>query len=357
MKTRNELTRKGLYVLFIAFIVVLGGCVERQEVVVDRNLEEGPASDPVVIGFSLGTLKEERWQKDRDFFLERSKELGASVILLSANADKNMQLSQIENLILQKVDVLVIVPEDAGAVAPYIEKAHAAGIPVLSYDRLITGSDVDFYVSFDNKRVGELQAEGVLDKVSKGRFAYVGGAPTDNNAFLLKEGSMKVLDEKMKSGEITLVYDSFTPEWKSDLAYAGLKEFLSDGEVDAVIAANDGTAFGVIKALDEVGLAGKIPVSGQDAELSACQRVVEGTQTMTVYKPIKALAYRASEIAVELAKGISPQSNSKVFNGKIDITSYLLSPTAVTKENMEETIIADGYHSYEGVYGKIRYDG
>ncbi|MCM2325078.1 MAG: substrate-binding domain-containing protein, partial [Candidatus Woesearchaeota archaeon] len=148
-----------------------------------------------------------------------------------------------------------------------------------------------------------------------------------------------------------LVYDSFTPEWKPDMAYAGLKEFLLQGEVDAVIAANDGTAFGVINALDEVGLAGKIPVSGQDAELSACQRVVKGTQTMTVYKPIKALAYRASEIAVGLAKGISPQSNSKVFNGKIDVTSYLLSPTAVTKENMDETIIADGYHSSEEVYG------
>jgi D-xylose transport system substrate-binding protein len=303
------------------------------------------------IGFALGDLREERWQKDRDLFVAAAEKAGAYVQVTSANSDADLQVTQIENLISQGVNVLVILPYDAVKTAPLIDLAHKANIKVLSYDRLITNADVDFYVTFDNAKVGKLEAEGVTAVTSKGNFAYVGGAPTDNNSVLLKQGSMEVLDPLIKNGSIKLVVDKPTPDWKPDEAYKTIKEYLtSGGKLDAVVAANDGTALGSIRALKEFNLDGKIPVSGQDAELSACQRIVQGTQTVTVYKPIQALAEKAAEIAVTMAQGAMPVKNSEVANGKINVPSYFLEPIAVTKENMDATIIKDGYHTKDEVY-------
>jgi D-xylose transport system substrate-binding protein len=344
-----------IFMIFCVFAasIILGGC----KISGVANKDASPTSDTeekLVIGFSLGTLKEERWRQDRDLFVERVNELGATVNVLSANADPELQMSQAENLILQKVDVLVIVPEDAEKTALIVKKAHDAGIKVLSYDRLIKNSDVDFYISFQNEKVGVLQAKRILDEVDKGNFAYIGGAPTDNNAYQFRKGAMDTLSDKIKSGDIVLIYDNFTTEWKPEIAYMHMKDVLSNNEkIDAVIVGNDGTASGVIKALTEAGLAGKIPVSGQDAELGGCQRIVEGTQTMTVYKPIKLLAYKAAELAVELAKGDMPQANGLVDNGKINVSSYLLEPLMVDKSNMMDTIIKDGFHTYEEVYQNI----
>jgi D-xylose transport system substrate-binding protein len=243
------------------------------------------------------------------------------------------------------------VPADSEKIAPVIAEAHAAGAKVIAYDRLIKNSDLDTYISFDNVKVGQLEAQSVVDKVSKGNFAYIGGSPTDNNAFLVKQGSMVILDPLVKSGAIKLVINQFMDNWDPTQAYKTIKDYLATGKtIDAIVAANDGTAFGSIQALQEKGLAGKIPVSGQDADLAACQRIVAGTQTATVYKPIKSLADKAAEMAVDLAKGKTPETNNKVNNGKIDVPSFLLDPVIVNKENMMDTVIKDGFHSYSEVY-------
>jgi D-xylose transport system substrate-binding protein len=308
--------------------------------------------DKPLIGFSMDTLKEERWQKDKDMFEGKLKELGADVKTLAANGDDAAQLSQAEQLISEGVDVLVVVPHNAEATAAIVEKAHKEGIKVISYDRLIKNSDVDYYVSFDNVRVGELQAQAIIDKAPKGNFAYIGGADTDNNAHLFRDGAMKELKQHP---DIKVVYDQYSKDWKPEEALKNMENALTanNNNIQAVIAANDGTAGGAIQALTAQSLAGKIPVSGQDAELAACQRIVEGTQTMTIYKPVKSIATKAAEMAVAIAKGEPVQADQKVNNGKIDVPSILLDPIKVTKENMNDTIIKDGWQKLEDVYKNV----
>ena len=265
----------------------------------------------------MGAIREERWFKDRDLFIQKAQELGAEVIVSLSDYDSAEQVSQIENLVSQGASVIVIIPSDSEKIGPAIEKANQDGVKVIAYDRLIKNSNVDLYISFDNVKVGELEAESVLSVVNKGKFAYIGGSSTDNNSFLLKEGTMNVLDKKIKNGDIKLVVDEFTLDWKPEEAYKTMKKYLDSGQtIDAVIAANDGTASGVIRALKEKGLDGKIPVSGQDAELSATQRIVAGTQTSTVYKPINSLAFKAAEVAVAMANGQTPEATGYINNGE-----------------------------------------
>lgn len=315
-----------------------------------------PSSGKLIrIGLSLDTLKELRWQKDRDLMQERAKELGATLDVLVADEDDIVQVMQIENFISQKVDVIVIVAHNSVALVPAIRKAHQAGIPVIAYDRMIIGSDVDAYISFDSEKVGKYSAEYVMNAVPEMagpvNVAYVGGAETDNNALLVKKGAMSVLDPLVAQGRVKVVFDQATTDWKPDVAYKNLKTFLdAGGKVDAVVAANDGTAFGVIRALKEHGLAGKVPVSGQDAELPAIKRLVDGTQTVTSYKPIRSLAYQAIDTAVAMAEGKAFPLNASVNSGTKDIPSFLIDPIPVTKENIKETVVKDGYHSLSDIY-------
>jgi D-xylose transport system substrate-binding protein len=308
--------------------------------------------EKIKVGFTMDTLVEERWLRDRELFRDAVRSLGADVEILAANGDDVLQIAQAESLISQGVDVLVVVPHNAEATATIVRKAHMAGIKVMAYDRLVKNADIDMYVSFDNEQVGELQAEAITQVVPKGRYVYIGGAITDNNAHLFKKGVFNVLQPYIDRGDITVVFDQWTKDWTPANAKENMVAALkaNNNQIDAVICANDATAGGVIEALAEQGLAGKIPVSGQDAELAGAQRIVEGTQTMTVYKPLRALTQKAAEIAVQMAKGETVAINRKVNNGKIEVPSFLLSPIAVDKSNMEETIIADGFHSREEVY-------
>ncbi|WP_253945004.1 D-xylose ABC transporter substrate-binding protein [Paenibacillus sp. NEAU-GSW1] len=314
--------------------------------------KESGKDGKIKIGFSLDTLQEERWQRDRDLFKAAAEKLGAEVEVLAANSDDAKQIAQAESLISQGVDVLVVVPHNAEATAAIVEKAHEAGIKVLAYDRLIKNSDVDLYVSFDNERVGEMQAEAIVAKAPKGKFVYIGGSEADNNAHLFKKGAMNILQKYIDSGDIQIVYDQWSKDWNPAAALTNMENALTanNNQIDAVIAANDGTAGGAIQALTAQGLAGKIPVSGQDAELAAAQRIIEGTQTMTVYKPIKALAEKAAELAIKLAKGEDVGADKTVNNGKIDVPSVLLDPISVNKDNIDATVIADGFHSKDDVY-------
>jgi D-xylose transport system substrate-binding protein len=351
-----------LILLMLALIGSISACkggenVEgtQQPAIEDTGGEPTPAKHKIKIGFSMDTLKEERWQKDKDLFKKAVESLGAEVEIMAANGDDAVQIMQAETLISHGIDLLVVVPHNAEAAASIVKKAHSAGIKVLAYDRLVKNADVDLYVSFDNEQVGEMQAKAITKLVPKGKYVYIGGADTDNNAHLFKKGVFNVLQPLIDKGDITVVYDQWTKDWTPANALANMEAALkaNDNQIDAVIAANDATAGGVIQALAAQGLAGKIPVSGQDAELAAAQRIVEGTQTMTVYKPIKALTEKVAKLAVKLARGEKIGADRKVNNGKIEVPSVLLPPITVDKLNIDDTIIADGFHSREDIYKNV----
>jgi len=315
------------------------------------------ASVPVMaagekIGLLMSDLRLERWQKDRDFFTKEAESLGAKVYTQSANGSATTQISQIENMISRGVDVLVIVPQNGEVLGSVLSEAKAAGIKVLAYDRLIKFADVDLYVSFENVRVGEMQAQALLKRVPKGNYFLLGGSPTDNNAKMFREGQMKVLQPIIDDGNIKIVGDQWATGWSAQAAMNIMENALTanNNKIDAVVASNDSTAGGAIQALDAQGLAGKVAISGQDADLAAVRRIVAGTQTMTVYKPIKKEATISAELAVKLAKGEKIKTTGTVNNGKMNVPSVLLTPIAVDKSNIDSTVIADGFHSHKDVY-------
>lgn len=309
---------------------------------------------PIRIGLSFDTLKEERWQYDRDLIMARAKELGAEVIYLAADSNDDVQNKQIENLLTQGIDVLIIVPHNAEVAAAGVDAAKRQGVPVISYDRLIRNSDVDVYLSFDNIKVGELQAQYLLDRAPKGNYILIGGAPTDNNAKMFRQGQMNILQPAIDRGDIKIVADQWAKDWQPNEALKHTENALTqvNNNVVAVVVSNDGTAGGAIQALQEQRLAGKVLVSGQDAELAGLQRIVAGTQSMTVYKPIRKLATRAAEVAVAMARGAALETTSTVNNGKKDVPAILLEPIAVDKSNIDSTVIADGYQKRELIYKK-----
>lgn len=308
-----------------------------------------------LIGLAMDTLKEERWQVDRDLFSRHAEALGAEVLVQSANSDDSAQLTQVQSLITQGVDALVIIPHNGAAMAKAVELAHAAGVPVLSYDRLITGCDLDLYITFDNVKVGELQARFLAERIPAGgklRVARIYGSKTDNNAALFKQGQDRVLEPLIREGKVEVVFEDWAADWKPENAKKIMNAAITKNgpTIDAVLASNDGTAGGAIQALTEEGLAGKVMVTGQDGDLAACQRIVQGTQTMTVYKPIKELASRAAEAAVKLATGRPIIARSGIDNGRMEVPSLLLEITAVTRENLRETIVADGFRAEADVF-------
>ena len=303
----------------------------------------------------MDSLKEPIWKKSKDSFISRAKELGAEVRIEQANSDDRLQLSQIDQLIAEGVNVLVVAPHDGEICAEAAEKAHKAGIKLIAYDRLIKNSDVDLYVALDNFKAGELQAKELLKNVKSGNVAYVGGSPSDNNAILFRSGAMKVLESNKDS--INIVMDKYSTDWKAEVAYNNVMDLLNtNSNIQGIVCANDGTASGAIAALEKYSLVGKIPVTGLDSELSACQRIVEGKQLMTIYKPTNEISSKAAELAVKMAKGESIETNNKIFNGKIDVPAYYLDPIVVTKENMMDTIIKNNFQSFEDVYKNIPED-
>ena len=305
----------------------------------------------LTIGMSTDDFRLERWQKDRDIFVKKAENLGAKVFVQSANGDASAQISQIENMINRNVDVLVIIPFNGEVLGNVIAEAKKEGIKVLAYDRLINNADIDFYVSFDNEKVGELQAKSVVEAKPEGNYFLMGGSPVDNNAKLFRKGQMKVLQPLIDSGKIKVVGDQWVDSWLAEKALQIMENALTANKnnIDAV-ASNDATAGGAIQALSAQGLSGKVAISGQDADLAAIKRIVDGTQTMTVYKPITKLADKAAEIAVTLGKNEKPTPNAELNNGLKNVPSYLLDPIAVNKDNIDDTIIKDGFHTKDAIY-------
>lgn len=300
----------------------------------------------VKIGMAIDDLRLERWQKDRDIFVSKAESLGAKVFVQSANGNEETQMSQIENMINRGVDVLVIIPYNGQVLSNVIKEAKQEGIKVLAYDRMINNADIDFYISFDNEKVGELQARSLVEKVPQGNYFLMGGSPVDNNAKLFRAGQMNVLKPYVDSGKIKIVGDQWVDGWLPDNALKIMENALTanNNKIDAVVASNDATAGGAIQALSAQGLSGKVAISGQDADLAGIKRIINGSQTMTVYKPITQLANTAAEIAVELGNGQQPKADTSLNNGLKDVPSRLLAPIAVNKDNIDETVIKDGFH-------------
>lgn len=333
-----------LVIVSLVLSVTLGLTLSRN----NQSGEQHAAKDGLVIGLSMDTLKEARWQRDRDVFKARAEALGAKVLVQSANSDDTRQMQDVNGLIANGVDVLVIVPHNGAAMAQAVRAAHAAGIPVVAYDRLITDCDLDLYISFDNVNVGRQQARYLVEHIPlPARIVRLYGAPTDNNAYLFKQGQDEVLAPYIERGDIVVIHEDFTDDWSPANAKKIMNAAITAQGTDfsAVLASNDGTAGGAIQALKENALAGKVLVTGQDADLVACQRIVNGTQTMSIYKPLKNLATRAADLAVDLAGRRPVIAAGSVGNGFKDVPSVLLEVVAIDKDNLMDTVVADAFHT------------
>src|SRR5262245_14119599 len=339
--------------IVFAFIaaVMFAACVKGPE---GNGGKRVKGSGPVRIGFSMDTLKEERWQRDKALVEQRCQQAGAQCEVQVANGDDAVQTKQCDNLLTKGVDVLIVAPHNGQIAASIVEAAHRQGVPVISYDRLIRNSDVDLYVSHQVVKIGQMQAKYALDHAPKGNYILIGGSQTDNNALLLMDGQMSVLQAAIDKGQIKIVTKQFAREWLASEALRIMEDALTknNNDIQAVVASNDGTAGGAVSALPPQ-LLGKVLVTGQDAALDAVQRIVEGKQTMTIYKPIQPLAFAAVDSAIKLARGEKPEAKDKINNGRVDVPAMLFEPMVLDKNNVMQTVIKDGYHKLEDVYKNV----
>ena len=299
----------------------------------------------------MDSLKIERWETDLDRFQKRATELGAVVLVETAEGDDELQLRQAQKLLDSGVKALVLVPHDSDKAKRIVNAAKARQVPLLCYERLVRNPDVSFFIGVDASAVGYLQAFSLSQKAPKGNYVLIGGSPSDNNAKILHDAQMRVLKPRVDRGDIKIASDTWTKDWEPSEAYAHMSAAIEStkGDIAAVVASNDGTAGGAIQALEDHKLAGKVLVSGQDADLAAIIRILEGTQTMTVYKPLGSQATLAAEAAVAYAKGDTVKTTAAISIGDKLIPATLLAPIAVTKDNIKQTVIKDGFQNLETI--------
>ena len=297
----------------------------------------------LTVGVSWSNFQEERWKTDEAAMKAQLENLGAKYISADAQADSSKQISDVENLIARGCDALIILAYDADAISPAISRAKAEGIPVVGYDRLIE-DPYAFYLTFDNKEVGRLQAREVFKVKPAGNYVFIKGSPTDPNADFLHAGQLEVLKEAMDAGKIKNVGEQYTEGWKPEVAQKNMEQILTanNNKVDAVVASNDGTAGGVVAALTAQGMEGITPVSGQDGDHAALNRVARGTQTVSVWKDARELGKAAANIAVALAKGEKIGSAIKWSGGPkgVAMEAILLKPVPITRANLNVVIEA-----------------
>lgn len=325
------------------------------------NTEEaaGGSADGSIAVLLPDSASSARWENDdRRFLSEAFEAAGVEYSIVNADGDARQQQTQAEQAITNGAKVLLMVNLDSGSGNAIIENARAQGVSVIDYDRLtIEGPGADFYVSFDNESVGRLQGEGLVAAVDAASLenpnvAVLNGSPTDNNATLFANGYNSVIDPLFESGDWNEVDDQSVPDWDNQQALVIFEQILTaaNGDVDAAIAANDGLANSIISAVKSQGK-DPIPVTGQDATVQGIQNILAGDQSMTVYKAVKAEAEAAAELAVALLNGedASGLATGSVNNGTNDIPSVLLTPVSVTKGNIAETVIADGFRSWDEI--------
>jgi D-xylose transport system substrate-binding protein len=304
-----------------------------------------PAGAEVVVGVSWSNFQEERWKTDEEALRDALSKQGARYLSADAQSSSEKQLSDVETLIALGAEVLIIVAQDADAIGPAVIGARAEGIPVIGYDRLIELPDV-FYISFDNVEVGRIQAREIARVQPTGRYVFIKGAATDPNADFVHSGQLEVLGPAIQSGRIEVVGDQYVDGWLPELAQRVMEQILTANadRVDAVVCSNDGMAGGVASALRAQGLEG-LPLSGQDGDHAALNRVARGLQTVSVWKDARALGARAADVALILATGAGPEAvpGAKSFSRGplgISVNSILLEPLAITRDNLDRVIDA-----------------
>ncbi len=335
------------------------------------------ASGKIKVGLSFSDFATERWQIEAAQMTQLLQAKGYEVVLQEADHDVKLQSDQIDNMVSQGIKGLIVIAEDGDAAVTPVEKAVAAGVKVISYDRLIKTDKISAYLSFDNTEVGRQEALGVMTalglpgsttwtKDNPAKVVLSGGSPTDNNAVLVRQGQMEVIQPYIDSGVVKIVADQWVDNWDPAKANAMMENILTaqQNKIDAVVASNDGTALGELQAMAAQGLAGKVPISGQDATADGCNSIVRGEQTVSVYKDTRLLAPKAVDMIDALIKGETPTglaeftmaalTNNKDATGSIQ--AAFLPVVQVTKDNVYDLIVKSGFQSYDNVYRGIPAD-
>jgi D-xylose transport system substrate-binding protein len=315
------------------------------------------------IGLSFSDFATERWARERDEMTGILEKAGFQVISQEANHDAKLQNDQVKNMVTQGAKVIIAVAEDGDSLATAVDDVAKRGVKVIAYDRLIKSAKIAAYVSFDNVDVGRNQAKGVLAVKSSGNFVLLGGSPTDNNAHLFRQGQMEVLDPLIKSGKIKVVADQWVDNWDPANAKKLMENILTSTghKFDAVVASNDGTALGALEAMKADGMAGKVPISGQDATEAGCNSIARGELTLTILKDTRQLTPLACKLAGELAQGkklegliptpLATLTGDKTKTG--NVPCQFLKVYQVTNKNLKKLVVDSGFQSYEGVYKDI----
>ena len=325
-------------ILFLAVLVLSNSCSSK--------------GTKVKVGFSIRGFVIERCIKERDYFTEKMTQLGGEVMIADAKENDQLQIQQSIEMLEKGVDVLVIFPVNLTTSAAIVREANKRNVKVIAYESLIQNCNLDYFVSADNEKGGVMIAQHTVKLIPQGNYILIGGDTADRNAVLIKNGQYQVFNPLIKQGSINIIYDIYA-DWTAEEAYHEVKRAINLSGIfpDAILSSNDGMATGVIKALEEYGLSGKIPVTGLDGELSAFQRVAKGTQSMTVFKSFKIEAYSAAEIAFQLASGKKSDKFSKeIFNGSINVPSYLIEPILVDKNNIRQVIAGSGTFTEKEVF-------
>ena len=352
---RRRFNRKFLS-LVIFFPLVLLACLSffscSQAKKPESGSEKSSGEEPrICIGFSIDTLALERWQRDLDIFINKVRELGADVIVQNAGNSIEAQNKQLLYLMERKVDAIVVLPKKRDSLSEMIQKIRAKGIPVISYDRLITDADISMYISVNTEHVGSLMAKRMLSQGAGQNWYCILGPEEDYNMFLIQKG----LNSVIRGRNVNIQGIFYTDGWNYDLSYQQAVNVITGSEIpDAIICGNDALAGSVIRALEDYYPGKHIPICGQDADIAACQNVVRGVQDFTIYKPITLLAEEAADCTVRLARGESPEGivkNGKVINnGFADIPVVWLEPMLVTKETIDSVVIGSGFHTHGEIY-------
>lgn len=340
-----------IMILFIGISMILVSCQGEED-----DIPEPEGEDKVVVGFSLGTLMEDRWIRDRDIFISMAQEEGIEVIVTNANKDSDLQYQQVVEMLKQDIDVLVIAPNDSVNEERCVKAAKARNIPVISYDRLVYNGNVDAYITFNNEEIGELMASYLVEKVPKGGYLIVSGAENDNNSQTVHKGWMNILHPYIQDGSIEILGETWVEGWKRETAFKFVSSELKKNRdnIDVIISGNDSLAWGAIDALSEAQVTKVVEVGGQDADLVACQRIITGEQAVTIYKPIKKLVAETVKVCLQLVEGNKIEGDGLIFDGRYEVPYIQIGVEQVIKDNIDDTVIKDGFHLYEDVYQKTQ---
>ncbi|GHV85154.1 D-xylose ABC transporter substrate-binding protein [Spirochaetia bacterium] len=340
--------KKSVFLLGLAVLMGLSftGCSKGAE----------KKSDKLTIGVLFDFLGVETRVRQRDFALAFGEENGVNVVFQSADSDEQVQLRQAENLISQGVDAIVIEAMNADACKPIVQGCKEAGIPLIVVDRLIANEDYPYYVGVDNSVIGYMQVEYMLKQKAEGKWAIIGGAPTDPNCIIWHDSYVERIQPYMNSGAIQLVADERCDNWDPNIALRYMENILTvnQDKIDVVMIMNDGLCTGVTQALEARGLAGKVLTCGQDGETVAYQRIVEGKQTFTVLRDDAAIARGFMATAIAAAKGETVVTNGTIDNGYKQVPALMIAPVIIDKNNIDEKVINAGIASRADVYGNAK---